>query len=100
MNRKIIHAADIHLDSPLQKLSQYEGAPAEQIRRASRNALTKLVDLAIEESVDLLVIAGDLYDVISNRMLRMMFLHCFVEGRGSKSASGFGPEGKYPLGHR
>ena len=62
MNRKIIHAADIHLDSPLQKLSQYEGAPAEQIRRASRNALTKLVDLAIEESVDLLVIAGDLYD--------------------------------------
>ena len=59
---KIIHAADIHLDSPLQKLSQYEGAPAEQIRRASRNALTKLVDLAIEESVDLLVIAGDLYD--------------------------------------
>lgn len=62
MNRKIIHAADIHLDSPLQKLSQYEGAPAEQIRRASRGAFTNLIDFAIRESVDLVVIAGDLYD--------------------------------------
>ena len=62
MNRKIIHAADIHLDSPLQKLSQYEGAPAEQIRRASRGAFTNLIDFAIREAVDLVVIAGDLYD--------------------------------------
>ena len=62
MNRKIIHAADVHLDSPLQKLSHYEGAPAGQIRRASRIALSNLVDLAIEQSVDLVVIAGDLFD--------------------------------------
>ena len=62
MNRKIIHTADIHLDSPLQKLSQYEGAPAEQIRRASRGAFTNLIDFAIREAVDLVVVAGDLYD--------------------------------------
>jgi DNA repair exonuclease SbcCD nuclease subunit len=62
VTRKILHAADIHLDSPLQKLGHYEGAPAEQIRRASRRALENLVAAAIDDSVDLVVIAGDLYD--------------------------------------
>ncbi len=60
--RKILHAADIHLDSPLQKLSQYEDAPVEQIRDASRDALSNMTNLAIEQQVDLVVIAGDLYD--------------------------------------
>ena len=60
--RKILHAADIHLDSPLQKLDVYENAPVEQIRGASRRALENLVQLAIDQTVDLVVIAGDLYD--------------------------------------
>lgn len=57
-----IHAADLHLDSPLQRLEAYEGAPVEQIRLASRRALENLVDLALTREVDLVVIAGDLYD--------------------------------------
>lgn len=61
-DRKILHAADIHLDSPLQKLDSYEHAPVDQIRGASRRALENMVNLALEESVDLVVIAGDLYD--------------------------------------
>lgn len=60
--RKILHAADIHLDSPLKKLDQYESAPADRIRRASRRALENLTQLAIDQQVDLVVIAGDLYD--------------------------------------
>lgn len=59
---KFIHSADIHLDSPLQGLERYEGAPADQIRGASRRALEKLVDLALSEKVDFILIAGDLYD--------------------------------------
>jgi len=59
---KFVHAADLHLDSPLSGLSRYEGAPVEQIRGATRRALENLVELCIEERVDLLVIAGDLYD--------------------------------------
>ena len=35
---KFLHAADIHLDSPLQKLEQYEGAPVRELRQASRRA--------------------------------------------------------------
>ena len=34
--RKVLHAADIHLDSPLQKLDTYDPAPVERIRGASR----------------------------------------------------------------
>jgi exonuclease SbcD len=59
---KFIHAADIHLDSPLHGLSAYPDAPAAQLRNASREALSQLVDRAIEEEVAFLVIAGDLYD--------------------------------------
>lgn len=59
---KFIHAADIHLDSPLHGLSAYADAPAAQLRNASREALRQLVDCAIEEEVTFLVIAGDLYD--------------------------------------
>ncbi len=59
---KFIHAADIHLDSPLSGLSAYPDAPAAQLRGATRDAFTALVDRAIEEAVDFMVIAGDLYD--------------------------------------
>lgn len=62
MSRKILHAADVHLDSPLQKLGSYEGAPVDLVRGASRRALANMVQLAIDEQVDLVVIAGDLYD--------------------------------------
>lgn len=59
---RFIHAADPHLDSPLQGLEAHEGAPVEVLRGATRRAFENLVNLAIEESVDFVVIAGDLYD--------------------------------------
>lgn len=59
---KFLHSADFHLDSPLRGLAQYPGAPAEQIRQATRRALENLVDLAIREKVAFVLIAGDLYD--------------------------------------
>ena len=59
---KFIHAADIHLDSPLKGLEQYEGAPIQEIRDAARRALANLVDLAIEQRVAFVLIAGDIYD--------------------------------------
>lgn len=59
---KFIHAADIHLDSPLSGLSAYKDAPADLLRTVTRDAFTRLVDEAIEEAVDFMVIAGDLYD--------------------------------------
>ena len=59
---KFIHAADIHLDSPLKGLERYEGAPVQEIRNAARRALENLIDLAIRERVAFVLIAGDIYD--------------------------------------
>ncbi|MCR0982636.1 metallophosphoesterase family protein [Roseomonas populi] len=57
---RFLHAADLHLDSPLRGLGA--DASAERIRGATRDALRNLVDLAIRERVDFVVVAGDLYD--------------------------------------
>jgi DNA repair exonuclease SbcCD nuclease subunit len=57
-----LHAADIHLDSPLKGLEVYQDAPVEQIRWAARRAFDNLVDLAIDEEVAFVLLAGDLYD--------------------------------------
>jgi DNA repair exonuclease SbcCD nuclease subunit len=59
---KFVHAADLHIDSPLRGLARYEGAPVERIRGATRRALEHLVDLCLDEQASLLVLAGDLYD--------------------------------------
>lgn len=59
---RFLHAADIHLDSPLRGLAVQEGNAVERVRTATREALDTLVELAIEEKVDFLIIAGDLYD--------------------------------------
>lgn len=59
---KIVHAADIHLDSPLRGLEKYDGAPKDQLRNASRRAVEHLVELCLVEGANLLLIAGDLYD--------------------------------------
>jgi len=62
MKVSFIHAADIHLDSPLRGLERYEGAPVEYVRGATRKAFENMVNLAIQEKVDFVLIAGDLYD--------------------------------------
>ncbi|MCL6516530.1 DNA repair exonuclease [Alicyclobacillus sp.] len=59
---KFVHAADLHLDSPLRGLSAWEDAPVDAIRSATRRALNALVDLCIRERVAFLIIAGDVYD--------------------------------------
>ena len=59
---RFLHTADIHLDSPLRGLERYEGAPVDELRGATREALKNLVNTAISEGVNFLLIAGDLYD--------------------------------------
>lgn len=59
---RFLHAADVHLDSPLVNLRQQEGIDVAAIRSAPREALKKLVKVAIDRRVQLVLIAGDLYD--------------------------------------
>jgi exonuclease SbcD len=59
---KLFHAADLHVDSPLRGLEQYDGAPVAQLRNATRRALERLVDSCLQEEAAVLLLAGDIFD--------------------------------------
>ncbi|HVC23734.1 MAG TPA: metallophosphoesterase, partial [Candidatus Dormibacteraeota bacterium] len=59
---KLLHAADLHLDSPLRGLVRYEGCPETDGQIATRRALDNLVRLARDEAVDAVLLAGDIFD--------------------------------------
>lgn len=60
---RFIHTADIHLDSPLAGLKARVGEErARDLVGATRRAFTGMIDTAVEQAVDFVVIAGDLYD--------------------------------------
>lgn len=56
---KLLHAADLHLDSPLSGLSPEKSA---RRRRELREVPARLARLAREEGVDLALLPGDLFD--------------------------------------
>ncbi|QEE46358.1 DNA repair exonuclease [Rhizobium sp. WL3] len=76
---RFVHTADIHLDSPLRSLALRNHDLAELVGDASRQALVAIVDLCLEEAVDALVIAGDLYDGDQTSMKTARFLAGQVE---------------------
>jgi len=59
---RFIHTADVHLDSPLRSLALKNEAMADLVANATRTAFTRIINLCIDEQVDALIIAGDLYD--------------------------------------
>jgi len=58
-----LHAADLHLDSPLRGLDQKPNAPTARLREASRRAFERLIDQALARKVAFAVLSGDLYDI-------------------------------------
>ena len=71
---RFIHTADLHLDSPLTSLALRNAELGGLVRGATRQALERIVDLAIAEEVDAVVIAGDLYDGSQTSMATALFL--------------------------
>lgn len=62
MKFKFLHAADLHLDSPLLGLASKSADYARQVDRASRDAFENLIELAISEGCSFIVLAGDIFD--------------------------------------
>ena len=58
---KFIHIADMHFDSPFVNLSEKEQM-GEKRRLEQRQVLKKIIDYIIENEIDMLFIAGDLYE--------------------------------------
>lgn len=71
---RFIHTADIHLDSPLRSLALRDPDLAELIGNATRRAFVRIIDLCLDEQVDALLIAGDLYDGDQTSMKTARFL--------------------------
>ncbi len=61
-NFRFIHCSDLHIDSPFVGLSGLPDKWVERLRSCTIRAFTKIVDLAIEENVDAVIIAGDVFD--------------------------------------
>jgi DNA repair exonuclease SbcCD nuclease subunit len=74
MSFRFIHTADLHLDSPLTSLALRNAELGDLVRGATRKALERIVDLALGEAVDAVVIAGDLYDGSQTSMATALFL--------------------------
>ena len=66
---RFIHAADLHVDSPFRGLTEVPSHMREALQGATFQAVSNLVDTAIAEKVDFVVIAGDLFDS-ADRSLR------------------------------
>jgi len=71
---RFVHTADLHLDSPLTSLALRNGELGELVRGATRKALERIVDLAVAEAVDAVLVAGDLYDGSQTSMATALFL--------------------------
>ena len=59
MSVKILHASDFHMDSPFDGLPENKAA---ERRREGRALLQKIAQLAEEERIQLVLLAGDLFD--------------------------------------
>ncbi|MAA97893.1 MAG: DNA repair exonuclease [Stappia sp.] len=57
-----VHAADLHLGSPLTGLAARDDNLARHLADAIRDAVRGLVDATLERGADFLVISGDVYD--------------------------------------
>ena len=75
---RFVHAADLHLDSPFTGIRS--AAPenvAEALYKATFETYENIIDLCIEEQVDALLVAGDVYDG-ADRSLRAQ--QAFIRG--------------------
>ena len=59
---KLLHAADLHLGSPLRTAASRDAAVGDLLAEAMRGLMGRIVDLAIAERVDAVVLAGDVFD--------------------------------------
>ena len=56
---RILHGADLHLDSPFQGLSRDQAIAR---REEQRTLLRRMVELAVERKADVVLLSGDLFD--------------------------------------
>lgn len=69
---RFIHCADLHIDSPFRGLSEVDADVGGLLRDAAYASYEAIIELAISQDVDAVIIAGDVYDG-AERGLRAQF---------------------------
>ena len=83
---RFVHAADLHLDSPFKGIrSEAPAHVAQLLSNATFDAYQNIIDLCLQERVDALLVAGDIYDG-ADRSLRAQ--RAFIDGLRSLDAAG------------
>ncbi|WP_136591498.1 metallophosphoesterase family protein [Salinigranum halophilum] len=107
MGVTFLHTADLHLGSPLRAVEAASESLAERLQRATHEAFRRVIQVALDEDVDFVVVSGDLYDqkarsVYANEFLVNQFkrledadIPCYVV-HGNHDPLGAGAE-KLPL---
>ncbi|MDM5153713.1 DNA repair exonuclease [Bacillus sp. DX1.1] len=72
---KFIHAADLHLDSPFKGLEMNVPTRVwERMKQSTFQSFERIVDKAIQERVDFVLLAGDLYDAETRSLRAQVFV--------------------------
>ena len=59
---RFIHCSDLHIDSPFKGLKSQTSAFASVLRESTFKAFQNIARLALQEKVDAVLIAGDVFD--------------------------------------
>lgn len=80
-----VHAADLHLDSPFKGLKQTAPRIAQVLRNSTFDAYNAILDFCIQEKVDALLVAGDIFDSADQSLAAQLR---FVDGLKRLEAAG------------
>jgi exonuclease SbcD len=82
---RFVHAADLHLDSPFKGLKKVSPGIAEVLRKSTFDAFGAVIKLCIDEQVDALLVAGDVFDSVDRSLGAQLR---FVDGLKRLESSG------------
>jgi len=71
---RFIHAADLHIDSPFKGLTTVPSYVRESLLEATFLAFKRLIDTAIAQQVQFIVVSGDLFDESDRSLKAQLFL--------------------------
>jgi len=66
---KFIHVADLHLDSPFKGITTVSKELGKKLKESTFTAFHRVIEKAINEQVDFVIIAGDIFD-LEDRSIR------------------------------
>lgn len=81
---KFIHAADIHLDSPMIGLQALPESIFRRLQDSTFKAFRQLIDAAILHQVDFVILAGDIFDNEDRSIRAQVFLRKEMERLAEK----------------